>query len=360
MSLQKSSSMHSTGSAGGVNSASGAAHGHNAGGMRLCDVNPGHAADGSAGGGDGGGGGNTAVATLVTISPTNLLMELHDDLLANIFRSLALEHDLLALQHDFLAFFVSAQLVNRRVMNVIRNRLYAEYRAARHALAYFVPGTRIPCGAASVLPVPSPADWVETWNIFQDNMVLAPNGLQVGGIFNYDGIFSTESLEITVADDAQREFLLLIQNDYHGGSIYSPLLEAAEGIADLSMMPNNLRSAMGHLHLSVSYDSLGENEIGYYYRFIRVCADTTMQMVFNAISFVEGWILPDFNMTIGDEEIGPDVNVLGSLEMTDDTQWRPAIWWPQLSISIELVTVEPPFVQMPTTSSEGGGTDDNE
>jgi len=57
-------------------------------------------------------------------------MDLTDDLLARVFRSLAVEHDSLTLQHDSLAFFVSARLVSRRLMSLIRDRLSAEYRAA--------------------------------------------------------------------------------------------------------------------------------------------------------------------------------------------------------------------------------------
>jgi len=263
------------------------------------------------------------------------LMDFTDDLLASIFRSLAVEHDTLTLDHDSLAFFVSVNLLNRRVSSLIRNRLHADYQAALHALAYLVPGTRIPCGAASVLPIPSPADWDETWNIFQDNLVLAPNGLEIGGIFNYHSMFYTESLEMEVADDAPREFLLLVQTDWYDEDIYDPALVSGEGMCDVSRLPNNLRSSMGHLDSSVSYDSVQRNNIGYYCRFVRVREDTSMQQVFDAISFVEGWNLPTYNMCIGDTDIGPDVNVLETMEMGDDEQWRLAIDWPALRIRVQ-------------------------
>ena len=83
-----------------------------------------------------------------TALPANL-MDFTDDLLAVIFRPLAMEHGELAVEHVPLAFFVSVKLVSRRMMSLMRNRLHAEYQAALHALAYLVPGTRIPCGAAS-------------------------------------------------------------------------------------------------------------------------------------------------------------------------------------------------------------------
>ena len=109
-----------------------------------CDGNNGRAA------GDGGG---IALGTAVAMFPANL-MDLTDDMLTGMFRSLAVEHDSLSLEHDALTLFVSVKLVNRRVMSLVRNRLHAEYQSALHALAYLVPGTRIPCGAASVLPMP--------------------------------------------------------------------------------------------------------------------------------------------------------------------------------------------------------------
>jgi hypothetical protein len=91
---------------------------------------------------------------------------------------------------------------------------------------------------------------------------------------------------------------------------------------------------MGHLDSSVSYDSVRRNNIGFYYRFVRVRDDTSMQEVFDAITFVEGWNLPTYNMCIGDHDIGPGVDVLGTMEMGDDEQWRPAINWPALSIRV--------------------------
>ena len=294
-------------------------------------------------------GSDTAVTKLF---PRNL-MDFTDDLLAGMFRSLAVEHDALTLEHDSLAFFVRVKLVSRRVMSLIRNRLHAEYQAALHALAYFVPGTRIPCGATTVLPVPSPVDWDETWNIFQDNLVLAPNGLEVGGPFNYHSMFFTESVEMEVADDGQREFLLLVQTDWYDvfQDIYNPTLWPAGGMCDVSRLPNNLRSSMGHLELTVSYDSVMQDGMGFYYQFVRVRENTTMQEVFDAIAFVEGWHLPTYNMCIGEEEIDSAVDVLGSMEIGDDEQWRPAINWPPLSIRIERVDLQQPMIQVHTTIS---------
>jgi len=57
-------------------------------------------------------------------------MDFTDDLLAVIFRPLAMEHGALAVEHVPLAFFVSVKLVSRRMMILMRNRLHAEYQAA--------------------------------------------------------------------------------------------------------------------------------------------------------------------------------------------------------------------------------------
>ena len=269
-----------------------------------------------------------------TALPVNL-MDFTDDLLAAIFRPLAMEHGELAVQHVPLAFFVSVKLVSRRAMSMMRNRLHAEYQAALHALAYRVPGTRIPCGAASVLPMASPANWHETYSIFEDNLVRAPNGLEVGGTFHYYSNFVSESMEMEVADDEPREFLLLVELYWYDNMIYNPPLAPGTGMCDVSRLPDNLRSSMGHLDLIVPYDSVRKANIGSYYRFVRVHVDTTMQQVFDAICFVEGWVFPEYNMCIADEEIGPNIDVLGTIDLANDEQWRPVIDWPPLSIRVE-------------------------
>ena len=293
--------------------------------------------------------------------PANL-MDFTDDLLAVIFHALAMQHGELAVEHVPLAFFVSVKLVSRRAMSLMRNRLHAEYQAALHALAHRVSGTRIPCGAAIVLAVPSPADWDETWSIFQDNLVHAPNGLEVGGSFNYHSNFFTESVELEVADDKPREFLLLVENYWNKSTIYHLPLAPGEGMCDVSRLPNNLRSSMGHLDLIVSYDSVRQSSIGYYYRFVRVRVDTTMQEVFDAISFVEGWNMPAYNMCIGHEaqawEIGPGSDVLVSIDLANEVQWRLVIDWPPLSIRVEPIAVQPPVIQEHTTTVSD--MDDNE
>jgi len=162
-------------------------------------------------------------------------------------------------------------------------------------------------------------------------------------------MFFTESMEMDVADDESREFLLLVETCWYESTIYNPPLAPGEGMCDVSRLPNNLRSSMGHLDLIVPYDSVRQSSIGYYYRFVRVRADTTMQEVFNAISFAEGWDLPAYNMCIGDEEIGPGIDVLGSIEIANDEQWRLVIDWPPLSIRVEPIAVQPPVIQEHTT-----------
>jgi len=273
------------------------------------------------------------------------LMDFTDDLLAVMFRSLAMEHGALAVEHVPLALFISVKLVSRRMMSLMRNRLHAEYQAALHALAYFVPGTRIPCGAASVLAVPSSAVWDETWSIYHDNLVYAPNGLGVGGTFNdHSSNCVTESVELEEADGGPREFLLLVETFWYEYTIYNPPLAPGEGMCDVSRLPNNLRSSMGHLDLLVPYDSVRQSTIGFYHRLVRVRADTTMQEVFDAISFVEGWVSPAYNVCIGAEEIDADIDVLGSMDLTNDEQWRLVIDWPPLSIRVEPIFVQPPVM----------------
>ena len=151
------------------------------------------------------------------------------------------------------------------------------------------------------------------------------------------------------ADDKPREFLLLVENYWDESTICHPPLAPGEGMCDVSRLPNNLRSSMGHLDLIVPYDSVRQSTIGYYYRFVRVRVDTTMQEVFNAITFVEGWVLPAYNVCIGEEEIDAGIDVLGSIDLANDEQWRLVIDWPPLSIHVEPIAVEPPVIQEHTT-----------
>jgi hypothetical protein len=167
-----------------------------------------------------------------------------------------------------------------------------------------------------------------------------------------------------VAANGQREFLLLVQTDWYDvfEDIYNPTLWPEGGMCDVSRLPNNLRSSMGHLELTVSYDSVMQNGMGFYYRFVRVRDNTTMQEVFDAITFVEGWHLPTYNMCIGDEEIGPAIDVLGSMELEEDEQWRPAIKWPPLTFRIERVDLQLPVIHVHTTISmlQGPVSDSND
>ena len=271
---------------------------------------------------------------VMTINKINL-MSVADDQLASMFRPSTLEH-------ASLAYFAWVKLINRRMSNVIRNEMKNKvYQASLHAFVFLVPGTLIPCGAVTVLPVPVPSNWDETCRIFKDNMQLAPNGVQVGAIFRYDAGFFTESDELWEKDNGLSLFMLLVQIDYYAEEIYDHALEShgPDDVADLCFLPNNIRSAMGHLHLNVSYDSLEQTEMGDYFRFLRVREDTTMQQVFDAVSFAEGWTEPTFNMKIADTEIGADVTVLASSDMLEDEQWRMAIEWPKLSIKIGHVAV---------------------
>jgi len=279
-------------------------------------------------------------------SPAINLMNIADDQLTRLFRPLTLEH-------ASLAYFAWVKLINRRMSNVIRNEMKnAVYQASVHALVFLVPGTLIPCGAATVLPVLLPADWNEKCFIFADNMLLAPNGIQVGAIFRYPSPFFRESEELGETDDGYRQFLLLVQIDYNAPDIYDPALESdgPDDVADLQFLPNNLRSAMGHLGLNVSYDSLERTDMGNYLRLLCVREDSTMQQVFDAVSFAEGWTTPAFNIRIAGDDISADVTVGASSEMLEDVpQWRLAINWPKLSIEIGHVAAEQPFDQTHTT-----------
>jgi len=173
----------------------------------------------------------------------------------------------------------------------------------------------------------------------------------------------------SVAANAQREFLVLVQTDYYDviKDIYNPTLVPAGAMCDVSRLPNNLRSSMGYLELTVSWDSVMKNGMcmGFYYRFVRVRDNTSMQEVFDAITFVEGWHLPTYNMyidDIGNEKIGPAIYVFGYMGIGDDEQRQPGITWPPLSLRIERVDLQPPVIHVHTTISmlQGPVSDSND
>jgi len=273
-------------------------------------------------------GGTEAAATVDAVT-TGLLQIKAETLVHIIF--------LAPLTHNSLAHFLKMKCVSRTfhalVHDTLRSRV--DYNRALHRLALFVRDTQIPCGAATVLPVPRPGNWSEVDDIFKKSKCKAPHGIEVGGIFSFGCGFFLESNEVESIGEIHM-FMLLVECHMDRAGIFSSGLEST-GYADIANVlgvPNNVRSAFGLLDSKVPYSSVVECDMALYSRFLYVRGDNTMGEVFDAIRHVEGWNSPIFNMRFADDQIEADVTVQESSEMHDGEQWRLEITWPPLDIDV--------------------------
>jgi len=243
-----------------------------------------------------------------------------------------------------LAVLANLKCTHRRLLLLICDemRLHASYQKSIFQLSLKCPGTNIPSGAETVVHIPNPQNWDEVMQIFENDCVLT-NGLEVGGIFEYWSSFWTTSMHV-----GHDQFMLLVQINYTADHMYVGSLVPANpgGTANLSRVPNVLRSAVGHLGLTAEYDELNVDHVGDYMRFVRVHANTTMQQVFDAIAFVEHWEMPEFNpsiinfdppgsgsiynMALAEESLQPGVTVqtTEAMALAESEQWRLCIDWP--------------------------------
>lgn len=278
----------------------------------------------------GGGGGGGGIGDLGVVAMG--LLELFDEVLMQMIRSLPLSE-------ETLGFLRRLKSTNRRFFNLIRRemKINKDYRISVYGLSLFVPGTRIPCGAETVLALPMPVDMKEVMKIFESGK-MAPNGLFVSNIFQYSSDFWTESWEHVQSVDEEllelRTFFLCVEIDFDPCD-YFPNVDVSElprgSIVDLEGLPNVVRSVMGLSGLTGMDDEIDYVNMCGYLRVVRVQGNTTMQQVFDAIRFVEGWNLSNYEMTMSDAGDLPGyMEILQVLQIADEEviQMRPQISWP--------------------------------
>jgi len=260
------------------------------------------------------------------------VMDFNNELLMKMIQSLPV-------CDDTLMILSRIKSTNSRFWHMIRLTMHFDvaYRKIIYSLSLFVPGTRIPCGAETVMPFAVPSDLQDVMEIFESGQILCPNGLLVGGVFRYTSSFYTESLELLASEGEARSFFLCVEMDFDTDDFYqSPQMmpPLPGGMVDLVKFPNVVRSAMGLTKLTALEDEVLSGNIEMYMRCVRVRENTTMQEVFDAITFVEGWKTPTYSVTMFEAgELESNVNTLRMFELADEyvTHSWPVISWPVIS-----------------------------
>jgi len=324
---------------------------HNAtgGGGRECGGNSGNDRGGDRGG-EGGGGessgcskwakatgaasGNeasTSSGAQTTAEGVLSLGTLDTDALSSIFRSLPVSHDTLQM-------YANLKAVSRHILEVTRAQMKDEVlRDALHKLWHTFPGTNIPCRAVTVAPICFAHDNLGFYNQFENGSMQ----------WHWHGLFVSSSFQggfPSFETDGGEWSCLLVELNYDFADLLHPSIvpENPGGMADLSRLPNVIRSCMGLIGLTVPYDSLVHGGWRDYYRAVAVSPNTTMEQVFFAIAGVEGWNTDTydvpFNMRMQTNELDEDVTVMETMEMAESmpmpTIWIVAVDWPSLSTGV--------------------------
>jgi len=260
---------------------------------------------------------------------------LHSDALSAIFRSLPVSHDTLQM-------YANLKSVSRHILTLTRAQMKdKKLRNALEALWYTIPGTAIPYRAVTVAPADMVEDEDEFYMLFETAALSlkAVHGLLISDIFQCAAEFAFQSYEIQEEDDDIERFNFVVQFNYDMLDILHPSMvpENPGGMADLSKLPNVIRSSTGLTGLTLPYDSLVFGGLGDYYRVVQVTSNTTMIEIFETIAGMEGWYTTTFqmpfNMRLHTEELGQNVTVMQTMQMAQlmETQWVVVVDWPTLS-----------------------------
>ena len=254
---------------------------------------------------------------------------LQDDALSSIFGSLPISHDTLQM-------YANLKAVSRHMLNVTRAQMKDEVlRDALYTLWHTFPGTNIPYRAVTVAPLTVVDDNDQFFEMFQNGSMQwhSEHGLPVSDIFQgWLESFETENED----DDGVQRFCLLVEVGYMVPYLLHPSMvpENPGGMADLSRLPNVIRSSMGLTGLTVPYDSLLFEEYGCYYRAVAVTANTTMHEIFFAIAGVEGWNTDTydvpFKMSSQTAELDEHDTVMETMS-TSNWMLMLSVDWPSLS-----------------------------
>jgi len=264
--------------------------------------------------------------------------------------------------HEGTMFFLTGlKQVNQRLYHQIRHEMFFhnDYRDAVHALSLFVPGTKIPCGAALVTVPEAPKDFVEFLGIFARTVVAARNGVLVGAIMSPSSYtdFGAWSVSPNVNVSGVRpQHYLLVSICFDTQDFLQNLPETTHTTTNLASVPDIARAVMGFP--TITSDTLrvvgtcGVTAI--YARLIRAYDNTSMKAIFEAIAYVEGWNMHDFEMSVGGKTnvLWPQCTVTELIEFANNINVpaSPQIVWPYL----------PPFHQLASSSDSSSLSSQNE
>ena len=273
------------------------------------------------------------------------LFDIPDHLLMRVIRS--------ELVHEGTTFFLkNLKQVNRRLYLQIRHEMFLHhgFRDAVHALSLIVPGTKIPCGAELVTVPETPSNFVQYLEGFVRNAITAPNGLSVGGIMQpaHYGDLGVWSVSPTIAGQPLT-YYLRVSITFRSSDFLQGLPQNTANTTNLALVPNIVRAVVRFTslteHTRVVDRACGVTAI--YARLVRVRINTTMQAIFNAIAYAEGWNMGVFAMSIGNNVVlYPQGTVAELIEIArnNGAPAGPKIMWPDM-----------PQTHQVAASSDGSG-----
>ena len=263
-----------------------------------------------------------------------MLMDLPDDILVRIIRAKPVSE-------GSLDFITQLKTTNDRLLTLVRieMQLDKEYSEAVHDLFFLhhVKGTRIPCNAEHVPALSEPDDTQDVLQLFESTK--SGKDVLVSGIFSdeyYHGLHFWEDLaptpeELEIEVPPKRSFYLMVEIKFS-----PPLVRMlADGTADLSQVPNVMRSVLlgdSDLHVDYAHYEEMDGTTFSYMRMLRIQEDHTMNDVISTVRDIEGKAI-SANGDIEDDTPFCNVSVSNSGLFNNDESYSIPI--PQLLALID-------------------------
>ena len=266
------------------------------------------------------------------LSATLGLLQLHDEILVKIARSVPVDENIF----DFLAKF---NKVNKRLnaLVTLEMKTDAHYRLEVGEIKNFVPGTRIPCSVDRAPDLPIAYTQEDILSIFDALHLPAPNGVYVSQCFRisnpsmfYDTYNSWEDCENMGDRNEHSVFFVLVDLEFDADYYCEnnvPLLRNNQ--VDLTRMPTVFRTVLGFRMPKMDSDEMDaslSHRVGYT-RVVRLHGENTIQDLWNAIGVTEGWktMLPSSDF----DALSHDCSIFDLFEYAADKaiRVRPLIFW---------------------------------
>jgi len=228
------------------------------------------------------------------------------------------------------------KLTNWCLCMVVRQEMRANHTYRDAVMGVFViSGTKIPCGAETVLDLPTPADEQSLMQVFNESgTVVQENGVQVGGAYGFS-LLEDRTFYDCFEEEAGNSIYLGIKIEFGPQDFFQPpnVPLLANNMADLRKVPNIFRRVLDMPALTHNYTEITDTAdyITSYMRLVRLSAHHTILDIQNAIADVEGWprrLQCSMNLANGDEYAGTD-NVFEECAMARETDeiMRPMLWF---------------------------------